>query len=137
MKRLRSAEDGRERLDGRAYDVVVRLLRREGAARGLRMEAQGPRTRALGAVARGHGFVPDAPCRAVFGDFFEEIIVRIEKERKLWHELIHVHSAPHSPFHVLHTVAQGERQFLDGGRTCFANVVAAYGNGVEFGSVLD
>jgi len=42
-----------------------------------------------------------------------------------------------SPFDVFEAVAQGEGQFLDGGRAGFADVIAADGNGVELGRVLD
>ena len=46
VQRLRAAEDGGQRLDGDADDVVVRLLRRERAAGRLRVEAQLLRPRA-------------------------------------------------------------------------------------------
>ena len=40
VQRLRAAEHRRHRLERDPHDVVARLLRRERAARGLRVEAQ-------------------------------------------------------------------------------------------------
>ena len=40
VQALRAAEHGGERLDGRADDVDFRLLRRQGRAGGLRVEAE-------------------------------------------------------------------------------------------------
>ena len=53
VQRLRAAEHRRERLDGDADDVVVRLLRRQRAPGGLGMEAQllRPRIRRAEALA--------------------------------------------------------------------------------------
>ena len=47
VQRLRAAEHCRERLQRRAHNVVIRLLRRERTARGLRMKAQCIRPRTL------------------------------------------------------------------------------------------
>jgi hypothetical protein len=117
--------------------VVVRLLRCEGAAGRLRVEAQRPCARVLRLVALDHGFVPDAARGAVLGDFLEEIVVRVEEKGKLRDELIDVQPAAHSVFDIFHAVAEREGQFLDGGRAGFADVVAADRNGVELWGVLD
>ena len=80
--------------------------------------------------------MPDAASGAVLGDFFEEIVVRVEEERELRNESVDVHAATHAPFNVLEAIAQSEGQFLNGGRAGFANVIAADGDGIEFGSVF-
>ena len=87
------------------------------------------------AVALHHRLVPDAAGGAILGDLFEEIVVGVEEEGKLRNELIHVHAAAHAPFDIFDAVAQRERQFLNGGRARFANVITADGDGIEFGSV--
>ena len=79
---LRAAHHRGKRLQGGADDVVVRLLRGERAAGGLRVEAQRPGARVLRAEALGHRLVPDAARGAVFRDFLEEIVVRVEEERQ-------------------------------------------------------
>src|SRR5208337_5359228 len=45
-------------------------------------------------------------------------------------------AAADAPFDVFHAVAEGEGEFLDGGGTGFADVIAADGDDVEFWSVL-
>ena len=42
-------------------------------------------------------------------------------------------AAAHAPFDVFDAVAQGEGQFLNRGRSRFANVIAADGDGLNFG----
>jgi len=74
VERLRAAEHRGECLNCSANDIVVRLLRGQRAAGGLRVETQGPGTRILGLVALDHGFMPDAARSAVLGDLLEEII---------------------------------------------------------------
>ena len=54
VQRLRPAEHGRERLDRRADQVHLRLLRRQRDAGGLRVEAHQPRARILRAVLLAH-----------------------------------------------------------------------------------
>src|ERR1700693_4145290 len=87
-------------------------------------------------VALDHGFVPDAASCAVLGDLFKEIVVRVEEKRELWNEGVDVHAATHTPLNVLQAIAQSEGQFLNGGGAGFANVIAADGDGIKFGSVF-
>src|SRR5437899_10426053 len=101
------------------------------------MEAQSPSARILGAVTLRHGFVPDAACRAIFCDFLEEVAVRVEEKRKLWSEIVDIHSAAQRPFDILHAITQGERQFLNRCRTRFADVVSADGNRIELRCLFD
>ena len=80
MQGLRAAHDRSERLNRRTHHVVVGLLRGERTARRLRVEAQRPGALILGFVALDHGFMPDAPRRAILGNLFKEIIVGIEEK---------------------------------------------------------
>ena len=132
VQRLRAAQHRGERLHRGAHHVVVRLLRGERAAGRLRVEAQRPGTRIFRAEAFHHRFVPDAARGAILGDLFEEIVVRVEEERKPRREVVHVHAATHAPLDVFDAVAQRERQFLNRGRAGLANVIAADRNGIEF-----
>src|SRR5260370_30118267 len=79
----------------------------------------------------------DAADSTILGYYYEEIVMSVEEKRKLRDKLVHFEAAAHSPFDVLEAVAQGEGQFLDGGRAGFADVIAADGNGVELGRVLN
>ena len=78
-----------------------------------------------------HYLVPDLARSAVFGNLFEEIIVRVEEKAEPWAEVVHVQPASPRPFHVLHAVVKGECQFLQRGRTGLANVISADRNGIE------
>src|SRR5208337_4348590 len=133
---LRAAKNSSKGLNGGADDVVHRLLRGEGAAGGLRVETQGETARVGGFVPLGHRFVPDPASGAVLGDFLEEIVVGVEEEGELRDELVHGEAAADAPFDVFHAVAEGEGEFLDGGGTSFADVIAADGDNIEFGGVL-
>src|SRR5260370_5390891 len=78
----------------------------------------------------------DAADSTILGYYYEEIVMSVEEKRKLRDKLVHFEAAAHSQLDVLEAVAQGEGQFLDGGRAGFADVIAADGNGVELGRVL-
>ena len=82
VQRLRSAEHRSQRLNRDANDVVVRLLRGQRASRGLRVEAQNGRSRILALEPLRHHLVPDLARRAVLGDLFEKVVVRVEEERQ-------------------------------------------------------
>jgi len=105
------------------HHVVIGLLRRERAAGGLRREIAAPRIAATSRRTARHRFVPDAARRAVFGDFLEKFIVRIEENERRGRNRP-VQAAPEAPFHVFDSVAQRERQ-SDRRRTRLSNVVAA------------
>src|SRR5258705_9680880 len=81
--------------------------------------------------------MPYAARRAVLGDFFEEVAVSVEEERKLRTEFVEIHSTTERVLDVFHAVAQGEGEFLNGGRAGLANVVTADGNGIELGCFFD
>src|ERR1700745_3697027 len=100
MQGLRAAQNRGEGLQRCADYVVVGLLRGERASGGLGVKAQRPGTRVFCAVTFDHRFVPYAASSAVLGDFFKEIAVRVEKERKLRPQFVEIHSAAQGVFDV-------------------------------------
>src|SRR5258708_38561678 len=126
----------RERLQRSAHDVVVRLLPGERTARGLRVSAQLPTALVLGAETVAHRFRPDFAGRAVLGDLFEEIAMRVEKEAEPRCETVDRQASFERPIDVLDTVAQGERKFLDRGRAGLANMITADRNRIEARNTL-
>ena len=81
MKRLRAAEHRGERLQRDTDNIVVGLLRRQRASRGLRMKAELLRARIGRAEPVGHASRPEPPRRAEFRNLLEKIVVRVEEER--------------------------------------------------------
>ena len=124
VQRLGSAEDPREGLDGRADDVVERLLRGEADACGLRVKAHLHRALVLGAVRVAHLARPDAPRGAVLGDLLEEVDLRVEEERQPRREVVDVEAARDRLLDVGEAVLERERELLLGGRSRLADVVA-------------
>ena len=100
-------------------------------ARGLRVEAHEPGALVLRAEAVLHQPIPDFARRAILGNLFEEIVVRVEEEAQARTELVHIEPAAARPLDVLDAVIDRERQFLQRGRTGLANVISADRNGVE------
>src|SRR5262245_28643514 len=82
VQRLRSAENGRQSLNGDSDDVVVRLLGGEGTAGGLRVKSKDRRFRILTLEPFGHHLVPDLSRRTILGNFFEQIVVGVEEKRE-------------------------------------------------------
>src|SRR5438132_11235 len=95
------------------------------------MKAQQPTALVLRSEAVFHHLIPDLACRPIFGNLFEEIVMRVEKKAEPRSELVHVKPAPPRPFHILHAVVKSERQLLECGRACLANVISADRNSVE------
>src|SRR5437660_11025560 len=100
MQGLAATKHGSESLDGHADDVVFRLLRGEGRARGLRVETEQERARIPGVETGAHDFGPQAAGGAVFGDFFEQIVVRVEKKGKLRREFVDAEAGVKRGLHV-------------------------------------
>jgi len=104
VQRLRAAEHRGKGLNRGADDVVIRLLRGQRAAGGLRMKAQRPGARILG-LCSAQPWLCAQMRRAAryFGNLLKEIIVGVEEKRKLRHKLVHVEAAAHShstyPYH--------------------------------------
>ena len=89
VQRLRPAQHRRQRLQRDAHDVHVGLLRGERGAGGLRVEAEHPGARVLRLEALPHDARPQPPRGAELGDFFQQIVVRIQEEREARREFIH------------------------------------------------
>src|SRR6266545_1716689 len=68
---------------------------------------------------------PQAPGRAIFGDFLEEIVVGIKEKREPRDEIVDLESRVERRLHVGQTVIKSESQFLDGRGASLANMVAA------------
>jgi hypothetical protein len=124
VQRLGAAQHRRQRLDGGAHDVHLRLLGRQRDARGLGVEAHQQRALRLGAVALAQHPRPDPPGRAVLGDLLEEVDVRVEEERQPRRELVDVQPARDRVLDVGEPVGQREGELLGGGRSRLADVVA-------------
>ena len=136
VQRLRAAEHRRHGLIGHANHVVHRLLPGEAHAGGLGMAAQFPASFVLGADLITHVPGPDSPGRPELGDFFEEVVVYIEKETQPRRESVHVHAARDALIYIAHAVGQRERQLLSCVRARLADVIAADAHGVPFRHVL-
>ena len=136
MQRLAATEHGGQGLDGDANDIVFRLLRGEGGAGSLRMEAQEQRTGIPGVEPVAHNSGPQAARGAVLGDFFEQIVVRVEEEGELRREFVDAEAGVKRGLHVGDAVGEGEGDFLNGGRARFADVVAGDGDGVPAGEFV-
>ena len=80
--------DRRQRLDRHADDVVLRLLRGQRRAAGLRVEAQRERLRVRGAEALVHDPRPQPPRRPELRHLLEEVVVRVEEEGQPRPELV-------------------------------------------------
>src|SRR5207302_10870390 len=84
VNRLRAPADRRERLHGHARDVVLRLLRRQGRAAGLGVEAERLRLWVLGAEALAHDPGPEPSRGAELGDLLEEVRSEERRVGKEW-----------------------------------------------------
>ena len=133
MERLRAAEDRGHGLDGGTGDVDFGLLRGEGGAGGLGVEAKHPGARILRAEALAHDAGPEAAGGAEFGDLFDEVVVRVEEEREARGEAVDVETGVDGSLDVGHAVGQGEGDLLRGGGAGLAHVVAGDGDGVPIG----
>ena len=126
MQRVGPAEDGGERLDRGADDVVVRLLGGEGDARGLRVEAQPLGAFGPGAVDVAHPARPDPARGAELGDLLEEVDVRVEEEAQPGREDVDVEPARAAQLDVGEAVREGEGELLRRGRAGLPDVVAGH-----------
>ena len=133
VQALRAAEDGSQRLDGDAHDVVLRLLGSQADACRLGVEAQEPGAWVAGAKRLAHLPRPDAARRTELGNLLKEVVMAVEEEAKARGEVVYVQAACDGPAHVLQAIAQGEGQLLRRRRSRLADVVAADGDGVPQG----
>ena len=81
MQRLRPAKHGGHGLQRYPHNVIIRLLRRQRTPRRLGMEAQHLRPWRGRLEAIMHNASPQPTRRSEFGNFFEKMIVHIEKKR--------------------------------------------------------
>jgi hypothetical protein len=125
VQRLGAAQDRGERLEGRAHDVVLRLLGRQRRAAGLRVEPEheAPRVRRPEALA--HEARPHPPGGSELRDLLEEAHVAGEEEGQPRSELVHREPGVQGRLHVGDPVRERERHLLDRGRPGLAHVVAA------------
>ncbi len=124
VQRVGPAEHGREGLDGRTDDVVVRLLRGQRDTRGLCVEPQPLRLVRRGAVHLLHPAGPDPARGAELGDLLEEIEMRIEEEAQPRREDIDIEPARQPQLHIAEPVREGVRQLLRGRRPRLTDVIA-------------
>ena len=136
MQGLCAAHDGRQGLNRDAHDVVLRLLRGQADAGRLRMETQHPGAWVLGAIFFPQDARPDAAAGAIFGDFLEEVIVRIEEEGKARGKIVHLHPPRKAGIHISQAIGQGEGQLLHRRAAGFADVIARNADGVPQRHVL-
>ena len=83
-----------------------------------------------------HDARPHAARGAELRDLFQKIAVRVEEERQPRRELVDVESGVDGRLHIGHAVAQREGDFLHGGRSGLAHVIAGDRNRVPLGNVL-
>ena len=133
VQRLRAAEHRGHGLDRGADDVVLRLLRGQGRACGLRVEAQHPRARILRMKMLAHDAGPDAARGAELRYLFQKVVMRVEEEGEARGEAIDVETAVDRGLHIGHSIRQGEGDLLRGGGAGLAHVVAGDGDGVPVG----
>ena len=136
MERLRPSQHRRQGLVGYPRHVVLHLLRGEGRAGSLGVEAQAQRGRVLHLEPLAHQARPEPPRRSKLGDFLEQIVVGIEEERDARRYLFHLESGATGCLKVFQRIPQGEGNLLDRRRTRLANVVAADADAVPAWKVV-
>ena len=133
VQRLTSAQHCCERLQRDTRNIVHRLLSRQGHTRCLCVEPHQPRALVLRAEPIFHHPIPDLACGAVFRNFLEEVVVRVEKETEPRTKFVHIQPAPPCPLHILDAVIQRESQLLQRRRARLADVISADRNRVKSG----
>src|SRR6266568_7340815 len=88
------------------------------------METHPGRALVLGAKALVAELVPDPPRRPELGDLLKEVVVRVEKEREPWSEVVEAQAAGQRVLRVRDPVGNRKGQLLHRGRARLANVVA-------------
>src|SRR5215469_7327939 len=92
--------------------------------------------RALGMESIAHDLGPQAARGAILGDFFEQVVVGVEKKRKLGREFVDAEARIKRGLHVSDGVSERKSHFLDGGRARFANVVSGDRDGIPTWEVI-
>ena len=117
-------EDGGERLDPGAHDVVVGLLGGQRDTGGLGVEPHPLRLLRLRAVDVADPARPDPSAGTELGDLLEEVEVAVEEEAQPRRERVDVQPAREPELDVAEPVGQRERELLRGRRAGLADVVA-------------
>src|SRR5215813_7019826 len=125
MQRLCAAQYRSQCLNRDTNDVVVWLLCGQRRTCSLRMESKHPRPRIFCAKAISHQLCPNATRRTEFGDFFEEVIVRVKEKGNSRCERINIKAPIQRGLHVRDRVRECERELLNRGRATFADVISA------------
>ena len=133
VERLAAAENGGEGLNRHADDIIFGLLRSERRSGGLRVETQQQRTGIFCGEALLHDFGPQAAGGAKLGNFFEQIAVGVEEERKLGSEIVDGETSVERGLNVSDSIRKSKCNFLNGGRASFTDVIARDGDGVPLG----
>src|SRR5262249_20533832 len=105
-------EDRRQRLISHTDEVDFRLLVLQGATSGLGVEAEFPGSFAASAVFFAHRLGPKRAGRAILGDFFKDIIVRIEEKAHPRSKGVDGESASETGIDIVKPIGERERQLL-------------------------
>src|SRR5258706_12476928 len=122
MQTLCPTEHSGQCLQRNTHDIVFGLLCGECGASGLRVETQLPTGWLLRFETFAHDPCPHTTRGAELGDFFEQVVVCVEEERKLPREIVHLQASFQSRFHISNSICQGECHFLNRGRTSSTDV---------------
>src|SRR5262245_54179608 len=94
------------------------------------MKAKHQGRQVLRSEPRFHLARPKTARGAIFGDFFEEVVMSVEEERKSGSEIVYVQSRFNSRLHIGQPIVQSERQLLNRGGSGFADMIAADADGM-------
>ena len=130
VQRLGAAENGGERLQGGAGEVVLGLLRGQRRAGGLSMKAQRLGERFAGAELLPQQARPYPARGTKLGHLLEEVIVRGKKEGEARRCQIHIEARGAQRFQVGAPIGQSEGHLLHGGGPGLAHVITGDGDRV-------
>src|SRR5271169_4947381 len=100
------------------------------------MKAQQQRPRIAGMKAFAHNSAPQPTRGPVLGNFFQQVAMSVEKERKLRREVVDAKPRVQRGLNVSDAVSEGKRDFLNSSRASFADVVSRNGNSVPLWNVF-
>src|SRR5687768_1819314 len=70
-----------------------------------------------------HDACPQTTRRAKLRNLFEQVVVRVEKERYARGKLVHLESGVQRGLDISNSICQGESNLLNGGRAGLTNVI--------------
>ena len=135
VQRLGSAQGCCHCLNGRADNIIVRILLGQRHSGGLTMGAQRLRTFGL-RTELDHHPIPEGPRRAQFRHFHEEVHADAKEEAQPSRKRINVQTRFHRLLGIFTAVGNRERQFLDRCRPGFVHMITADRNAVELRHML-